>query len=906
MLFVLPNSSYSQENQVLTADFNNISFEGFVKEVEKQIPVKFFYKKEWVEEIIINKTYSNTPLEIALNDVINSAGLKFYIIQNNIIITYQYIIKENIIGDKNIQGDSSQYNILSDEIKKKRPNENEDIEFTVYEIGNKGIKHEGIANLSGYIKCYETGKAIPGAVVFVNELHVGASTNQDGYYTLSLPRGEHQLNIQCIGHEETKRNIRLLSDGNFDINLKEKFFAINEVVIFADTKESLNGTHVGLEKMSIKRIKSLPTSLGEVDVIKGTLALPGVQSVGEGSAGINIRGGAADQNLILMYGTPFFSSSHFFGFFSTFNPLIIEKVSLYKGGIPAEYGGRLSSVIDIDVINGNTKKLEAKGGISPVTAQFMIEGPIIKEKTSFVLASRTTYSNWLLGLMDDPELRSSQASFYDINAKITHKINDKNSIQLSGYKGHDNFKFSFDTSYAYNSNVLSLKWIRKPGSKISSIYSVNYSKYDYSIESWAVKQNAFEFNHDIQYYDIKGDIKYNINKKHRLSYGFDLGLYDINPGEIKKNYLESLIIPYDINNEQAIVANIYAEDNFKISPTLSLNIGIRLSSFFQLGGKVIYDYKDNAEKNENNIIDSTYYNKNDIISKYLGPEYRISFNYRTGASSAIKLNYNRTRQYIHLLSNSTAISPSSIWKLSDNYIKPLIGDQLALGYYYNFVNDNYQSSIEVYYKKMQNMLDLKGNSVLIMNDKIESAIISGNGKAYGIEFMIRKNRGRLNGWINYTYSRTFIKSNGKYDNEIINNGDYYSANYDIPHNLNILVNFQYSRRLSISSTFNYSSGRPITYPVAIYEFDDNIVTEYSDRNKYRIPDYIRWDFSITFDPNLKRKKKIRSTYSFSLYNALGRSNPYSVFFKNDNGKIQGYRLSIFDRPIPTITYNFRF
>jgi hypothetical protein len=653
-------------------------------------------------------------------------------------------------------------------------------------------------------------------------------------------------------------------------------------------------------------MKKVPPILGEVDVLKIALTLPGVQTVGEGANGINVRGGTADQNLMLLDETPIFNPTHFFGFFSSFNPDIIKSVELHKGGIPAEYGGRISSVFEVQTKEGNNKKFVGSGGISPVTARLAFEGPIIKDKLSYLVGGRSTYSNWILEQLPNTNIQNSKASFYDLFGKISYDINDKNSIYAQGYLSNDEFRFNADTSYQYANENASLQWKHVFNNKLYGVVSGLYSGYSYNVASDKNEVNAFDMDYSIKNYGGKLDFSYFPNSKHKIDFGISSLYYGLSPGTLSPQGSASLINPIVLENEQGLESAVYIGDKYDISQRLSLYFGLRYSLYNYLGPKTVSEYAEDGPVEDGTKTGETTYGENEVIQSYHGPEPRFSARYALNEENALKLSFNRMRQYIHMLSNTTSISPTDIWKLSDTQVLPQLGDQISLGYYRNFKNNTIEGSVEGYYKNINNLLDFKSGAQLILNEQIETDIVSGLGKSYGVEVLLKKKTGKLNGWISYTYSRAMIKVDSEYLSETINQGEFYPASYDKPHSLNVLSNWKFSRRLSLSGNLSYSTGRPITYPIAKYYYIGTERLHYSERNQYRIPDYFRLDLSLNVEGNHKVKKLNHSSWTFAVYNITGRDNAYSIYFVSEDGKVKGYQLSIFANAIPTITYNFRF
>ena len=901
LLFITP-SAYSQTGDILiNGNFRGMSFSIFAQEISETHNIRFFYKPEWIEGLTLQKSYSDKPLSEILNETMTGSDLKFFIDESGyIIITKDYAIKSRL------HAGATDTNYIEPEDYSVYFNEDESDDFQVIRIGHPSGDNTGIVTVSGYIRNRNTGEPVIGAVLRIEELKRGSMTNQYGYYSMSLPKGDFNVNFSCLGMKTLNRQLSIYESGSMDIEMKENLIPLGSITVTAEGDAELSRMEVGLEKLKMKEVRLLPTNLGVPDIIKTALLLPGIQTVGEGSQGFNVRGGSADQNLILLYDVPIFNTSHFLGFFSSVNSDIINDISLYKGGIPAKYGGRISSVLHILPKDGNKKKFSGSGGISPVTSNLMIEGPIIKDKTSFILSGRSTYSNWILKLLDETSLKNSKISFYDANLRLVHELNKKNNIELSSYLSHDAFRFNNDTLYSYNNSVMSLKWRHIFNNQLFAVFSVNNSKYNYNISSTEDTYNSFALLHNIDYSELNSHLTWYPNHRHQVDMGLDIANYGIIPGQLEPLGDSSVVKQTIVEKQRAIVPALFISDRIKVTDWFTLNAGVRLSSFLAYGPAIVYNYHPDLAKSAASITDTSVYRSGQVIKKYINPELRLSANLLLGAYSSLKINYNSTTQYIHQLSNTATISPTDIWVLSTAHIKPQRGRQLALGFYTNLFNNTIKISLEGYYKKMDDMIDFKGGAKLLMNENIETDIINTTGRARGLELMIKKDKGRLNGWISYTYSRTEIKSNTRFITEEINNGNWFPANYDKPHDVSVIMNYIFSRRISFSCTYVYSTGRPITYPIATYTYGGVDVLHYSDRNKYRIPDYSRLDASVTLSGNLKSKKLAHSTLTFSIYNLLGRDNVYSIYFDTTNDLVQGYKLSVFAKPIPSLTYNFKF
>jgi hypothetical protein len=901
MVSFLSGNLIAQKEFKITWDYNNQSFNEFISKAENLYNLKFFYKDEWVKDLKPGNFPGLNYISEMLDNLFSGKSLYYFTDRTgDIIITKDFAVRipsAPVAKEQNFMAPT--------EFNETGANEKYSENLFV-DIGNPADKYkQGIVSVSGYITNKDTKEPVAGVTVFVQKLSAGTLSNQYGFYTINLPRGAHLLQFSFIGMKEKLININLYGAGELNVEMNSILIPLMETTVSAQKNVIFQRFEVGVERVNINSFRLSPTSMGESDIIKSVLLLPGVQSVGEGSAGFNVRGGSADQNLILLYGAPVYNSSHFFGFFSAVNPDIIRDVTLYKGGIPARFGGRISSVLDISSKDGNRREFAGNAGISPVTTHLMLEGPIKKDTITYILTGRTTYSNWVLKMIDNAAIKRSRASFYDFNGKITYDINKNNKVDISSYLSHDAFRFNSDTVYAYDNNIVALRWRHFFNSRFFSVLSVNNSGYHYDISSNRNITEAFKMTHRINSSGFAADFNWYMGRN-EINYGADLTRYSVSPGNYLPYNDSSLVIPKYIEKEKAFETGLYIEDKFTVTDYMSVNAGIRFSSFHDLGPKSLLLYDPEFSRSSATITDTINYRSGKFYKSYAGPELRLSLNFRTSLKSSFKINYNRTRQYLHLLTNTTSISPSDTWKLSDYYLKPQIGDQFAIGFYQMLFGSTIETSAEIYYKDIRNMVDYKGGTRLVMNENVEKDLIPVRGKAYGLELLIKKEEGRLRWSIGYTYARTFLRSLGTFSDEIINNGEWFPANFDKPNDLSASFNFLFSRRLSLSSNYTWSTGRPITYPVASYYMGDILLTDYSDRNKYRIPDYMRLDISMTLSGNLKSNKIANPHWIFSIYNVLGRQNVYSIYFKNEDNVIKGYKLSVFGKAIPSLSFNFDF
>lgn len=893
--------SFAQGDRVVSGDISNMTFKEFASAAEASLKIKIYFRDEWVEGLKVVDYKGSNSLNQVLDFLLKGTAL-FYNVNKHgdVVLTKDYNVR--IQGAKAAKetglAPPSDYAVTGDNGKSEGN--------APVEIGNPSEKFmPGDVLLTGYIKDRDTKEPVAGVTVFNQKLMKGAVSNDHGYYSMSVPRGFHVLRFSFIGMKEKSVSINLYGQGELNVELNSVLIPLKETVVSAQRSKTLQRFEVGVEKITMSSFRLMPTSMGETDIIKSVLLIPGVSSVGEGASGFNVRGGAADQNLILLYGAPLYNSSHFFGFFSAVNSDIIRDATLYKGGIPPRYGGRISSVLDIGSREGNRNEFAGNAGISPVTTHLTLEGPIIKDTLTYLLAARTTYSNWIFKLFSNPALKNSKANFYDLNGKIVWDLNKKNKIDLSVYTSHDNFRLNSDTTYSYNNNLAAFKWRHYFNNSFFSSTSVNNSRYDYEVSSSKNKLEAFNLQHVMNSTAFKSDFNL-FHGRHEINFGLEIIRYSVLPGKYLPVSDSSLIAPRSIERERAFEGAIYADDKIVISDLLSVEFGVRLSSFLSLGPQQVLAYNPAYSKSLSTVIDTMNFTRGEVTGKYGGPEFRISLNFKLSDRNSFKVNYSRTRQYIHLLSNTASISPTDTWKLSDYYLKPQIGDQIGAGFYEMLMQNRVEASAEIYYKRIRNLVDFKGGTDLVMEDNIEKDIVNLNGRAYGVELALKKTEGKIQYSFSYTYSRTLVKSPVTFSEEIINSGKWFPANFDKPHDLIATFNYIYSRRVSLSADYTWSTGRPVTYPVATYPLYDGLLVHYSDRNRYRIPDYSRFDIAVKVSGNLKSRRIAHPNWTFSIYNLLGRQNVYSVYFTKEQNVFKGYRLSIFGRAIPSITFSFDF
>ena len=774
--------------------------------------------------------------------------------------------------------------------------------------------------LSGYIKDAANGEELINASI-VNEKSQGTVTNIYGFYSLTLPEGKYTFTVSYIGYESIVKTLTLKESQTLDFELKEATNELAEVEVTAKRlDENLNRAEMSTTQLTAKQIKAIPQFLGEFDVIRSITLLPGVTTVGEGASGFNVRGGKTDQNLILLDQAPVYNSSHIFGFFSVFNGDAVRDLKLYKGGIPAPYGGRLSSVLDVHQKEGNTKEFAGTMGLGLLSSRLMLEGPLVKDKASFMIAGRRSYQDVLLKASPNDDLNSIIANFYDLNAKVNYKLNDKSRLFLSAYYGKDAFGVPGLVKFDWGNLGLTGRWNYLITDKLFLNVSTIYSDYDYAI-GFDFPQAKIDNIAFIKNQSNKVAFSWFPNAKHQVNYGAEATVYDFEPFSTTLDYIDSNLvdISIELQNEYAVEPSLYIEDNWKINNRLTIRGGLRYSTFYNIGARDVVNYNPTANGTVRNdlITDTTSYGSLEIIEAFdglQGLEPRLGINFKSTENTSIKASYNRMRQYIHLISNTTSSLPIDTWRPAGRYIDPGTADQIALGWNRNFKGGEWQLSVETYYKSMRDLVDFKNGAQPTGVDNIEVALMTGRGRSYGVEMQLDKKIGQLTGWVAYTYSRSQLQVDlGATPEEWINLGQWYSAAQDKPHDIAVVAAYAWKPNISFSGSFIYQTGKPYTYPEAKSEFEGIIYPFALSRNNSRTPAYHRLDLSMDIAVPNKKDNDLKGSWNFGVYNAYARKNAFSIFFEeelDDNGDPTGQtkatQLSIFATAIPTITYNLDF
>lgn len=897
----------TESSKLISVHADKLPFSAFVKIIEEKADLRVFYQENWVTDLIITlHDDSISPME-AVQKALIGTRLTVSEWEGNLILLPSAQLITNLPLYKIIEEDvSSQSDIsISNQTVESAYLKGREADLQVINLGrHEQAKNTQAVEISGLVSEALSGETIPGATIYIEETKIGAATNNEGRFLLSVRPGQYTARFNFLGMEEKKFHLNVYSYGSFNVKMNQANFEMDEVVIYGDKQMSIRAKDPGLEKIAVKTIREIPMMMGEQDILKVSEMLPGIVSVGEGSSGINVRGGNADQNAFYINNIPIYNTSHLFGFFSAFNSEIVKDFSVYKGYIPASFGGRLASVFDITTKTGNKKNFTAYGGVSPISANLVFEGPIIKDKLSFILSGRKSYSDWILNRIKDPVLQESSAKFSDFTASLNYDT-QKTQLGVFAYYSNDYFRLADINTYSYFNMGGAINYGHSfTESKRLNISAVG-SVYGFNTIDSQFETTAYKHSYQISDFEVRIEMEQRLSDKHNLQYGTTLISYNLDRGMVEPYDRHSLKIQTDLGKEQAIEGALYLTDNYQINQRLSTNIGLRFSAFAPMGEKTVYTYFENNPKQEQYISDSIHFSAGEIIKWYFAPDIRAAINYETDINGNLKLSYNRMHQNIFMLNNTVAIAPNTQWKLADYYLKPAQSQQISAGLFRTLPRGDWETSLEVFYKKTNYTTEFRDGAEFIDNAKVEQSVLQGDQNAYGFEFLIKRNRHKLNGWLAYTFSRTKVRVASEDSWNQINQGELFPANYDIPHVVNAMLNYQIRKRISVSATLTYQSGKPVTYPIATYTLEELEYIDYSSRNEFRIPHYFRTDISLKIEGNLKKNKLIHSSFLFSVYNLTGRDNPYSVYFDQVNGKLWSYQYSIIGVPLLTVTWLFK-
>lgn len=899
-LLLLPLWMYAQSESKLriSLDVADEPIPSILERVEAKYPVRFFYQSGKLPAAPRSVSLTAGSLDDLMDAILQATTFGYMRYdERSVVIMPRSIVNQVYSADyyKALEKSLTQENEPAGEAV------DQNKQITIGSITE--LAPSGRAEVAGVITDRETGEPIIGATVFHPASGIGSATDVDGRYAIELPTGEQELQVQFVGYQSVTRSILVYSDGTMDVQMAETAVDLGEVVIEAEAADAnVSRAVAGVEQLDVEAIKKLPSFLGEADVVKSLLLLPGVSTVGEGATGFNVRGGEVDQNLIQQDDGFIFNSSHALGFFSTFNTDLIQSVELYKGSIPAQFGSRLSSVMDVEMRDGDFEKFGMKGSVSPISGKISMETPVIKGKSSLIGGFRSSYLNYLLPLINVPEVKRSSAFFYDANLRYTHRIGEKHIVTLSGYSAYDDFVYNDEFGFEYETRMGQLIYRTLFSDKVFNRLSFIYSEYDSGQEELEGVQAA-RIETGVNYWKVRDLFSIVPDNDFRLDVGFDLIRYDVNPGsQAPLADTRSEIVAKALERQQGIEGAAFLNVEYSPVSWFLISAGLRYNNYRFLGPQTVPTYE-NPDRPE--IAETTgleMYGPNETITTYATLEPRASMRLRFSPSSSVKGGYSRTSQFINQIFNTAAPTPVNQWQLSNEYIRPMLAHNYTLGYFQNLRKNLWETSVEVYYRDIFQLFDYKDFAQLNVNDRLETEILNGTGRSYGFELSIKKREGLVNGWLSYTYSRAERQVDG------INNGAYYPSNFDIPHNGSLVLNIQPNQRHTLTFNFNYSRGRPTTYPLGNYESNSGLIIPlYSERNQLRIPDYHRLDVAYTLGQGYNKTRRVKTSWTFSIYNVYGRENPFSVFFTEGAfQQVQANRLAILGSIFPSITINFEF
>jgi len=893
---------------VVSFHVKEISFSSFCDSLYRKSGVTVYYQEAWVRQVRVTLDTEQITVVSAVEKALKGTSLRVSVWNNNLLVMPGEILPSGLPEYETQQPKPDSTGMASAALTRSAERyltgRKADVMKTL-RVGKKGLAgSDARVTIRGRITEVESGEALIGATMYVKENHGGAATDQNGFLSLVLKPGSYTAVFAFMGMETKKYFLEVYSDGEFKVEMKKLAIQMKEVVVMGDQQMNFRFKAPGLEKISAKAIKEIPMIMGERDILKVSEMMPGIVTVGEGSAGLNVRGGNYDQNAFYMNRIPIYNTSHLFGFFPAFNADIVKDFSIYKGYIPAQYGGQLSSVFNIIGRQGNRKHFTAHGGISPVAANFSVEGPLKRDTSSFLVSGRYLYSDWILRQIDDKVIHNSKAGFNDLTASWNYDFH-KSQLSMFVYHSQDDFKLSDLSSYYYANNGASANLSHHFSTSLSGDFSATGSLYAFSTMDQQEPATAYKHSYQIGDYRVNADFTKDISQKNTLQYGAGITLYRIDRGTVSPYGPKSVRVPVALGTEQGVESALYVSDSHDLLPWLNISAGLRFTLFNPLGARTVYTYAAGGPKDPRYISDTLHYGSGQAIRWYFEPDLRSAVIMRTDPAGTVKIAYARMHQNLFVLNNTIALSPNTQWKLADYYIKPARSDQFSAGVFRSFAKQGWETSLEVYYKRTVKYPEFVDGANFLANPLVETTLLPGKQDAYGLEFLLRRSGRRLEGWLSYTFSRSIVRVEGSQPWERINNGLAYPANYDIPHVLNTVIMYHFTRRFTASGVLTYQKGRPVTYPVSVYYINTIPYVDYSNRNEYRIPDYFRLDLSLTLEGNLKKKKFIHNSLIFNLYNATGRENPYSVYFKLVDGKIKSYQYTVIGVPVFTLTWLFK-
>lgn len=891
LVTTLSANAQSLEELTVTASFNNQSTKRILEQLGAQLPVQFYYKEAELPTTAKSVTFEDATLADVLNALFEGTLLNYLVYRDYAIIIAPDRILQEVYTSDYYEG-----------LEQSLSSQNDPPRIKALQIGTiENLAPSGKAVMKGVITDEQTREEIIGATIIITNLeNKGTITDVDGSFELELPVGDHEMLIQYVGYDDKIQPINVLSDGEVKIRVTKAAVQLDEVTVSARRQDAnVEQAQIGVTALDMGELKKLPTFLGEADLVKGLLLQPGISSIGEGAAGFNVRGGDVDQNLVLQDEGFLFNSSHALGFFSTFNADLVSSVELFKGNIPAKYGGRVASVMDVRMRDGDFDRFRLKGGIGPVTSKLSFEGPVVKEKISFIAGVRSSYSDWILSRINEPEVQNSSAFFYDANARMTFRLNEKNTVIVSGYASADEFTYNNEFGFEYSTLLGQASYRKIFSDNVLSNLSLVASQYE-SSQFDLEGIDAAQLDNNVSYLKAKEQLTFTPSNNLQLDAGLTAIYYQVDPGKQSPFSEESAIIPSELEQEQGLETSAFVAAEWAATPRLLVAGGLRVVLYQFLGPKTVFDYENTSSPSLIETVGSTNFSNGEAIETYSGIEPRISARYKLNTTSSIKAGYSRTNQFINQIFNSDSPTPTSQWQLSTNYIEPVRSHNFSLGFFKNFQNDDWQTSAEVYYRDVDALFDYKDFADITVNPQLETELLTGVGRSYGLELSVKKTEGVINGFISYSLTRSERQVVG------INSGDWYPSNFDKPNDLSILINYQPNRRNTLAINFIYGSGRPTTPPVGNFSLPNGLIVPiYSLRNQQRIPDYHRLDVAYTIGRGYKKDQRFRTSWTISIYNVYGRRNAFSVFYTQAAFRsVEANRLAILGSAFPSLTFNF--
>ncbi len=896
------------QDGIIDCHLINSSFRAFSETVFDQTGIRIYYRDEWVSKLEISLEADSITVREALDRILKGTGIEVSDWNGGLVV---------LPGARLFSGLPAYAQVAPAEMKQGRKEEVMTVSEARYITGRSpGVtqsivigrpgenRGSNIVKALGRVIDAETGEPLHFVAVYITEAKTGVATDVNGFFNLALMSGTYNVQIEFLGYERKRYLFEVFSDDSFVLRIRKTAVELKEIVVSGERHASIRAKEPGFDQVSMKSVRTLPMMMGERDILKISATLPGIVTVGEGTAGINVRGSSSDQNGFYLNRIPVYNTFHLFGFFPAFNSDIIRDLSVYKGYIPAQYGGRLASVFNVTSRQGNRKRFTIHGGISPITANMVLEGPVKKDTSSFLFSARSSYSDWILSRIKDPSISASSARFNDFSGGLNRDFR-KSQLSLFIYRSYDYFSLSDINSYEYYNNGASFIIGHNYTNTLRGEFTVAGSQYGFSTTDRQQPSSAYRHAYKMGHYEARVDFRHLLNEKNTLEYGAEMIYYMLDRGTVSPFLDISQRRTVKLGVDRGIESALFITDSYDVTGRIKLNLGIRYMLYTPVGPAKTFQYTAGAPRDPRYIEDSLTFGKRSIIRWYHEPEIRASLNFATDKDGSVKLAFNQMHQNLFMLNTNTSVAPNTQWKLADYHLHPSGSNQLSIGLFRTLPQSGLEFSAESFLKLTRNYSEFRDGADFLGNDPVESAVLQGNQKAYGIELYLRRSRRKLEGWISYTWSRSFIHVDGDHSWYRINNGEAYSANYDVPHSLTTVLNYYFTRRLFLSSILTYQTGKPVTYPESVFYSDESPYLDYSKRNFYRIPDYFRADFSLTVEGDLRKNKLLHNSFVFNLYNATGRNNPYSVYYRTQNGRISSFSYSVIGVPVFTATWVFK-